>query len=190
MKPKLPILLASSFFVTLFATLFPLVTLSAAQDTPRNQPSAKAEERIIKQVRHQLVMLPYVGAFDFLTYKVDGTTVTLLGQVVKPVNKSDAEDAVKHIEGVEKVDNQIEVLPPSPLDDGIRNRLYRAIYGYPALQRYALGTQKPIRMIVKGGHVTLLGVVDTEGDKNIAGLRANSVANVFSVTNDLQVVKP
>ncbi|MGA2743771.1 MAG: BON domain-containing protein [Candidatus Sulfotelmatobacter sp.] len=185
MKPKLPILLAS-----LIATLFALVSLGVAQDAPRAQPTAKSQERIIKQVRHQLVMLPYVGAFDFLTYRVDGATVTLLGQVTNPVNKSDAEGAVKHIEGVEKVDNQIEILPPSPMDDGIRKRLYRAIYGYSALQRYALGTQKPIRMIVKGGHVTLEGVVDTEGDKNIAGLRANGVGNVFSVTNNLQVVKP
>jgi len=185
MKPRLPILLA-----TLLATLFALVNLGAAQDAPRDQPSAKAQERVIKEVRHELLMLPYVGVFDYLAYKVDGFTVTLIGQVVKPVNKSDAENAVKRIEGVEKVVNQIEVLPPSPLDDGIRTRLFRAIYGYPALQRYALGTQKPIRIIVKNGHVTLEGVVDSDGDKNIAGIRANGVSNVFSVTNNLQVVKP
>jgi hyperosmotically inducible protein len=174
----------------LLASLFSLVTLGAAQDAPRAQPTAKSQERIIKEVRHQLMMLPYVGVFDNLSYRVDGSTVTLMGQVVKPVNSSDAASAVKHIEGVEKVDNQIEILPPSPMDDGIRKRTYRAIYGYPALQRYALGTLKPIRIIVKSGHVTLEGVVDSEGDKNIAGLRANSVSNVFSVTNNLQVVKP
>jgi hyperosmotically inducible protein len=125
-----------------------------------------------------------------MAYKVEGSTVTLLGQVVKPVNKSDAEDAVKHIEGVENVDDQIEVLPPSPMDSGIRRSVYRAIYRYPALQRYAMVPQKPIRIVVKGGHVTLEGVVDSEGDKNIAGIRANGVSNVFSVTNNLQVEKP
>jgi hyperosmotically inducible protein len=113
----------------------------------------------------------------------------LLGQVWQPITKSDAEGSIKHIEGVEHVDNQIEVLPTSPMDDGLRRRLFRAIYGYPALQRYALGVQKPIRIIVKNGHVTLEGVVDNEGDKNIAGLRANGVSGTFQVTNNLQVVK-
>lgn len=173
----------------LLVTLFALLTLAAAQDTQRDQPSAKSQERIVKEVRHELLMLPYVGVFDYLAYKVEGYNVTLMGQVVKPITKSDAENAVKHIEGVEKVDNQIEVLPPSGLDDGIRRRLFRAIYGYPALERYALGTQKPIRIIVKSGHVTLEGVVDSDGDKNLVGIRANGVANVFSVTNNLQVSK-
>jgi hyperosmotically inducible periplasmic protein len=167
-----------------------LVSLSAAQDAPRDQPSAKSQERIIKQVRHELLMLPYVTAFDYLAFKVDGSTVTLLGQVTKPVNKSDAANAVKRIEGVEKVDDQIEVLPPAPMDDRLRKQLYRAIYQYPALQKYAPGVQKPIRIIVKGGHVTLEGVVDNEGDKNLAGIRANGVSGTFSVTNNLQVVKP
>jgi hyperosmotically inducible protein len=94
---------------------------------------------------------------------------------------------VKHIEGVEKVDNQIEVLPTSPMDDRLRRQLYRAIYGYPALEKYALGVQKPIRIIVKNGHVALEGVVDNEGDKNFAGMRANGVSGIFSVTNNLRV---
>jgi hyperosmotically inducible protein len=175
------------------AALLALSTLAVTQDAPdaaRDQPSAKAQERIIKEVGHQLHMLPYTGPFDHLSYKVEGFTVTLLGEVVRPSNKSDAEYAVKHIEGVEKVDNQIEVLPPSPMDDGIRRRMYRAIYGYPALERYARNPRKPILIIVKGGHVTLEGVVDSEGDKNLAGIRANGVPNVFSVTNNLQVEKP
>jgi hyperosmotically inducible protein len=92
--------------------------VGAAQDAQRDQPSAKSEERIIKQVRHELLMLPYFGVFDNLSYKVEGYKVTLMGQVVRPVTKSDAENAVKHIEGVKKVDDQIEVLPPSPMDDG------------------------------------------------------------------------
>jgi hyperosmotically inducible protein len=112
-----------------------------------------------------------------------------LGQVSRPTLKSDAENVVKKIEGVEHVDNQIEVLPVSPMDDRLRLRLYRAIYGYPALQKYALGVQKPIRIIVKNGNVTLEGVVDSEADKNIANIRARGVSGSFSVTNNLQVVK-
>jgi len=149
----------------------------------------RATERIKKEVRHELLMLPYLGVFDNLAYKVDGSTVTLLGQVTRPTLKSDAGRAVKGIEGVDKVDNQIEVLPVSPSDDRLRVRLYRAIYS-GSLQRYSLGVQQPIRIIVKNGHVTLEGVVDNEGDKNIAGIRANGVPGIFSVTNSLQVSKP
>jgi hyperosmotically inducible protein len=170
--------------VILFAGLLALTTLGIAQDT---QPSSKAQERIIKEVRHELLMLPYFGVFDFIAFKVDGSTVTLLGEVVRPVLKSDAQNAVKHIEGVENVVNQIEVLPPSSMDDRLRLQLFRAIYQYPALQRYELGVQKPIRIIVKNGRVTLEGVVDSEGDKNLAGVRANGVPGIFSVTNNLQV---
>ncbi len=177
------------FRLTLFVTLFALVTLGLAQDTQRDQPSAKSQERIVKEVRHELLMLPYFGVFDYIAFKVDGYTVTLLGSVVKPVTKSDAENSIKRIEGVEKVDNQIEVLPPSSMDDRLRQRLFRAIYQYPALQKYELGVQKPIRIIVKSGRVTLEGVVDSDGDKNMVGIRANTVSGVFSVTNNLQVVK-
>jgi osmotically-inducible protein OsmY len=173
----------------LFVTLLAISALSVAQDAQR-EPSAHAQDRITREVRHELLMLPYFGVFDYIAYKVDGYNVTLLGQVVRPTLKSDAENVVKHIEGVEKVDNQIEVLPPSPMDDGLRLRLFRAIYGYPALEKYALGVQKPIRIIVKSGRVTLEGVVDSDGDKNLAGLRANGVSGIFSVTNNLQVVKP
>jgi hyperosmotically inducible protein len=134
-------------------------------------------------------MLPYLGVFDNLAYKVDGYNVTLVGQVTRPTLKSDAENVVKRIEGVEHVDNQIEVLPPSPQDDRLRRQLYRAIYGFPALQKYSLGVQQPIRIIVKSGKVTLEGVVDNEGDKNMANIRANGVPGIFSVTNNLQVVK-
>ena len=166
--------------------LLSLATLGLTQD--RGQPSAKSQDRITREVRHELLMLPYFGVFDYIAFKVEGSTVTLLGQVVRPSLKSDAENALKHIEGVEKVDNQIEVLPPSPMDDGLRIRLYREIYGYPALEKYALGVQKPIRIIVKNGRVALEGVVDSEADKNLAGMRANSVPGIFQVTNNLQVV--
>jgi len=151
--------------------------------------SPKAEERIQKEVRHEILMLPYFSVFDYLAFKVEGYNVTLIGAVTRPVTKSDAENAVKRIEGVEKVDNQIEVLPPSPSDDRLRLRLYREIYGYSSLQRYALPVIKPIRIIVKSGHVTLEGVVDSEGDKNLVGIRANTVPGIFEVKNNLQVVK-
>src|SRR5258708_17343075 len=167
-------------------TLLSLATLGFTQD--REHPSSRSQERIIREVRHELLMLPYFGVFDTIAFKVEGSTVTLYGQVVRPSLKSDAENAVKHIEGVDKVINQIEVLPPSSIDDRLRVELYRSIYGYPALEKYALGVQKPIRIIVKSGHVTLEGVVDSEADKNLAGLRANGVPGIFSVANNLQVV--
>lgn len=171
-----------------FICLLCFASLSVvAQNAQRDQPSAKSQDRIIREVRHELLMLPYFGVFDYIAFKVDGSTVALLGQVVRPSLKSDAENAVKRIEGVDRVDNQIEVLPPSSMDDGLRLKLFRAIYGYPALERYSLGVQKPIRIIVKGGRVTLEGVVDSDGDKNLAGVRANGVSGIFSVTNNLQV---
>jgi hyperosmotically inducible protein len=174
----------------LFVTCVVLALASAALGRQAAAPSAAATARITKEVRHELLMLPYFSVFDNLSYKVDGYNVTLIGQVTRPTLKSDAENVVKRIEGVEHVDNQIEVLPVSPNDDRIRRAVYRAIYGYPALQKYALGVQQPIRIIVKNGNVTLEGVVDNEADKNIANIRANGVSGVFSVKNNLQVVKP
>ncbi len=169
--------------------LFLVTAMMAASLFASAQKMATGSEgQIQTEVRHQLNMLPYVTAFDYMAFKIDGRNVTLVGQVTKPVVKSDAENAVKHVEGVEHVDNQIEVLPPSSQDDGIRMRLFRAIYGYPQLQRYELGTTKPIRILVKSGHVTLAGVVDSEADKNVAGIRAKSVPGTFSVDNQLQVV--
>lgn len=173
----------------LFSLAIAVVLTASLAFTQENQPSDKAVQRIQKEVRHELLMLPYLGVFDNLAYKVDGYNVTLLGQVTRPTLKSDAENVVKKIEGVEKVDNQIEVLPPSPMDDQLRRRLYRAIYGFASLQRYSLGVQQPIRIIVKNGHVSLEGVVDNEADKNTAGIRAKGVSGVFSVDNNLQIAK-
>jgi len=175
-------------FVLSLLFLVPLTVLVLAAQA-RGQVQARSVERIQKEVRHELVMLPYLGVFDYLAFKVEGYNVTLLGQVTRPVLKSDAENAVKRIEGVEKVDNQIEVLPPSTIDDQLRLRLYRAIYGDPALERYALPVIKPIRIIVKSGNVTLEGVVDSEADKNLVNIRANGVSGIFSVTNHLKVEK-
>jgi hyperosmotically inducible protein len=151
--------------------------------------SERAVERIQKEVRHEILMLPFLGVFDNIAYKVEGYNVTLMGQVTRPTLKSDAGNVAKRIEGVEKVDNQIEVLPVSTMDDQLRLRLYRAIYGYSALERYAMPVIKPIRIIVKNGNVTLEGVVDSEADKNMVNIRANAVSDVFSVTNHLVVQK-
>ena len=171
-----------------YPSIFVVALLSITM-VAQNAVSPKAEERIQKEVRHELLMLPYLTVFDNLAYKVQGYDVTLLGQVVNPTLKTDAERAVKHIEGVEKVDNQIEVLPASQSDDRLRLALFHAIYGYAPLQRYAMPTIKPIRIIVKNGHVTLEGVVDNDADKNMAGMRANGVPGIFSVTNNLVVSK-
>lgn len=140
------------------------------------------------KVRHELVTLPYLTVFDDISFRVDEGTVTLFGEVTKPVLKSDAGNAVKRIEGVTRVDNEIEVLPLSPMDNNIRRREARAIFGYPALQRYGMGTLPSIRIIVKNGNVTLVGAVQSDMDKQLAYTRANGVPGVFAVNNQLQVV--
>jgi hyperosmotically inducible protein len=151
------------------------------------QTSERAAERITKEVRHELVMLPYYDVFDNLAYRVDGPKVTLFGQVTRPTLTSDAENVVKKIEGVESVDNQIEVLPLSPNDDRVRLAAYRAIFSKVPLQRYQLSAVPPIHIIVKNGNITLEGVVANEGDKNMAGLAANGVRGAFSVNNNLRI---
>jgi hyperosmotically inducible periplasmic protein len=159
----------------------------AANRNPSPNGAQNSEAWLAGQVRHQLVMLPWYSVFDNLEYSVQGNKVILAGQVVRPVLKDEAASAVKDIEGVQEVDNQIEVLPVSNFDDQIRRAELREIYSFPSLQRYALGTIPGIHIIVNNGHVTLEGAVDNQADKNVAGLRANSVPNVFSVTNNLRV---
>ncbi|MDQ1410258.1 MAG: hyperosmotically inducible periplasmic protein [Acidobacteriaceae bacterium] len=158
-----------------------------AQDKEQNEP--RSRQNLIREVRHQLVLLPYYSVFDNLSFRVEGDTVILEGQVVRPTLKSDAEAVVKKIEGVGRVVNNIEVLPVSPMDDQIRRAVYRAIFSEPALARYAESAVPSIHIIVKNGHVTLVGVVDSEADKNLVNIRVNSVPNVFSVKNE-QVVAP
>jgi hyperosmotically inducible periplasmic protein len=157
------------------------------QSTARQRNERKVQENLTKEVRHQLLLLPYYSVFDNLLFKVEGDKVTLLGQVVRPTLKSDAENAVKGIEGVASVNNQIEVLPNSPNDDGLRRAVYRAIYGDNVLSRYGMSALPSIHIVVKMGNVTLEGVVDSESDKNLANLRANGVPDVFSVTNNLTI---
>jgi hyperosmotically inducible protein len=164
--------------------IFALALLTTGMAFAQNDP---AMARINKEVRHELVMLPYLDVFDNLAYRVDGNCVTLVGQVTRPTLKTDAERVVQGIPGVDKVDNKIEVLPLSSHDDQLRRSLFRAIYGYGPLNRYALPVIKPIRIIVKNGNVTLEGVVDNQADKSIAYIRANGVHGAFSVTNNLRV---
>jgi len=144
--------------------------------------------RITREVRHELVTLPYYGVFDNLAYRVapDGT-VTLEGQVTRPTLKEDAKNAVKNIEGVTQVINDIEVLPLSPDDDRLRLALYKAIYGSPGLDRYALQAVPSIHIIVKNGNAVLEGVADNQTDKDMAAVRANTVPGLLSVKNNLRV---
>ncbi len=149
----------------------------------------RGETRIAREVRHELLMLPYYSLFDDLRYRVDGSTVELLGDVVNPTLKGDAENVVKRIEGVEKVVNHINILPPSPQDERIRQQAARAIFSYDGLSRYGWEAAPSIHIIVKGGRITLAGVVDNESDKNMAGIQARSVPGAFGVQNDLLVAK-
>ncbi len=174
------------FALLLFISALTVVSTSA--QTSRDAISPKGIDRITREVRHELVMLPYYGVFDNLSYKVDPDgTVTLMGEVARPSLKSDAENVVKRIEGVEKVVNNIKVLPTSPNDDRIRRAVYRSIYGNNVLSQYQMRAVPPIHIIVDNGHVALEGVVARSMDKQIAGVQANSVSGVFSVQNNLRV---
>ena len=164
------------------AALTAALSLSSATAQPNTQ-----DPNLQHRVRHELVMMPYLSVFDNLSYRIDNGVVTLLGEVTRPTLKSDAQRLVSRVEGVKGVVNEIEVLPLSPFDDRIRLATYRAIYGYAPLQRYGLGTQPSIRIIVKNGNVSLEGVVNNNMDRSLANIRANQVPGVFSVSNDLQV---
>jgi hyperosmotically inducible protein len=165
-----------------------LLGVNGAVVAKNNQTPADLEPaRLEKEVRHELVMLPFYNVFDNFEFKVESDTVTLFGQVTRPTLKADAEGVVKRIDGVARVDNQIEVLPVSPFDDRIRLAEFRAIYRTLGLDRYALRAIPTIHIIVKNGHVTLEGVVATQADSDLANIKANGVANVFSVTNHLRV---
>jgi hyperosmotically inducible periplasmic protein len=168
------------------AFIMPAASYAASRNQAPRDP-ALYQAWLTQQVHHQLVMLPWLTIFDNLEYRVEGDKVVLMGQVVRPVLKDDAGAVVKKIEGVRTVENDIEVLPVSPMDDQIRWAEFRAIYGYPVLERYAMGALPPIHIIVKGGHVTLEGVVANQTDKELVYMRANGVPNTFSVTNNLQV---
>lgn len=152
--------------------------------------SPEAQQALAKKVVHAIVMLPYYGVFDNIGFKLSGRTVTLTGQVLRSSLKPDAEYAVKKVEGVDKVINEIEVLPPGRIDQRIRDQVRQAIYTYGPLFKYSNLPNPPIRIIVQNARVTLTGVVDNENDKNLCTIRANQVSDVLSVTNNLRVVKP
>jgi hyperosmotically inducible protein len=163
-------------------------TLLAAQlGFAANHAGEAGEKRLEREVRRALVTLPFYSLFDHFAFSVEGYTVTLMGKVSRPTLKSDAENAVKTIEGVESVVNRIEVLPLSPNDDELRLRLYRAIYGHSVLQTLAIRAVPPIHIIVENGNVTLEGVVANQMQKDVAGMQANGVHGAFSVRNNLRI---
>ena len=149
------------------------------------------EAKLAKEVRHEILMLPWYSLFDDLEFSIQGRTVTLSGFVTSEhaVTKSDAENVVKRIEGVDKVINNIKILPPSPLDTKVRQRVYEALSHTGGLSRYFWEAAPSLHIIVQNQRVTLAGFVDSEGDKNLATIAANTVPGVFQVTNNLRVVK-
>lgn len=164
-------------------------TDQAAQQATSNA-NQRLDQRLSGEVRHELNMIPEFTVFDNLAYRVNGGTVTLFGQVRDAVVKDSAEARVKHLEGVERVDNQIEILPASFNDDRIRRQVARAVFNDPRLFNYGIQSVPPIHIIVKNGHVNLEGMVRTQTDKNDAFIRANGVPGVFSVENNLKVEQP
>ena len=172
--------------------MYPLVvTLTAVLSllAPVQQKDSRTL-RVEADVERELLLLPYYTVFDNLAFRVEpGGTVRLLGQVVRPTLKSDAERRLKRVEGVEQIINEIEVLPVSPADDAIRLAVARNIYNSTALDRYGFQSQPPIHIIVKQGRVTLEGAVDSESDKTVAGLKAREISGVFEVKNNLSVAR-
>jgi len=163
------------------------VSVGFGAPAPKDQQPYRDSMAIEQKVRKELVTLPYYGVFDNLAFKVDGDTVTLYGQVVRPTTKSDAATRVARIAGVDRVVNNIEVLPLSSFDAGIRARTYRAVFSRGGLYRYAMGANPSIHIIVDRGHVTLEGVVSNKMDSQLAYMAASGVPGVFSVTNNLRV---
>jgi hyperosmotically inducible periplasmic protein len=151
-----------------------------ANDTPTNA-------RLLKQVRHKLLMLPYYGVFDHLAYSIDGGKVTLLGQVVRPSTRSDAARSVAQIKGVTQVVNKIEVLPLSNFDNSLRVRTYQALARTSGLQRYLAGSNPSLHIVVSRGQITLAGMVGNKMDKQLAYMAARGVSGAFSVTNNVQI---
>ena len=178
MNNLMPAVLAAALLMT-----YPLSSTAA----PAEKHARTGRSAVEREVRHELVMLSRYGVFDNIAFRVDGDRVVLMGQVSEPVLKHDAESAIKRIEGVNSIDNQIEVLPLSPMDDQIRRAVFRAIYGDTALSRYGFQAVPSIHILVKNGNVALEGFVANEGDRNIANIRAQGVSGVFSVKNNLQL---
>lgn len=175
-----------SIILAIAATLAIATSAAVAAPAATSGQQGLDQQQIMKKVRKELVTLPYYGVFDNLAYKVEGSTVTLYGQVVRPSTRKDAERRVAKIAGVQQVVNNIEVLPLSPSDDSIRVRTYRTVFRSNGLYRYAMGANPSLHIVVNRGHVTLEGVVGNKMDKQLAFFAANSVPGVFSVTNNLR----
>jgi hyperosmotically inducible periplasmic protein len=179
-------------FTLAFALFFGLTSAAlSAQPPPAEKPKSEdASALLAQEVRHQIHVLPFYSVFDYIGYTLEGTKVTLTGQVLRPTLKEQAQAAMKDIEGIITVVDQIEVLPPSPSDDALRDRVYGAIYENPILQRYAVHEVPPIHIIIKNGKVTLRGSVESLSDKSLAEALTRSVPDVIGVTNDLTVHAP
>ena len=194
--------------ISALVLLAPSVLTQAEAATP--DAKQQATLKLAQEVRKQIVTQPQYGVFDFLHFAIKGNAVILRGKASRTTLKSSVETSIKKIEGVENITNEIEVLPVSPNDDRLRAAVYASIYGYAPLQRYTSNRAGPrgmpsvarvaggitsdppvgfhaIHIIVENGNVTLTGVVDSDSDLALAGMRANSVPGVFSVDNDLQV---
>jgi hyperosmotically inducible protein len=182
-KRQLIKLAIASTALSAFASFFVSEAI-AQKDSLKDSPP-----RLIKQVRQELATLPYYGVFDWLEFEVrPDNTVVLRGQVVRPTTKSDAENRVKNLDGVNQVINEIEVLPLSPSDDRLRLALYRSLYDWNSpLFRYATQSVPPIHIIVKNGRAVLKGIVDRRADSDLAFIRARGVPGLFDVKNELQV---
>lgn len=167
------------------------IVLALASSTAISGVKAQRERppspRVLERIRKELATLPYYGVFDNLSFKLRGDTITLYGHVLRPTTKKDAERRVSRLEGIDRVINNIQVLPLSSFDDSIRRRTYRAVFGTASLYRYALGANPSIHIIVNRGHVTLEGVVDNKTDSQLAYTAARGVSGVFSVTNNLRI---
>jgi hyperosmotically inducible protein len=187
MKKALRVLIAMFFGLGVMGTAF---AVDQASQTVVSSGDTRFEQRLSGEVRHELAMIPQFTIFDNLAYRVDGGTVTLSGQVRDAIVKDSAEKRIKRLEGVTRVDNQIEILPASFNDDRIRRQVARAVFNDARLSTYAIQPVPPIHIIVKNGHVNLEGVVRTQTDKDDAFIRANGVPGVFSVQNNLQVEQP
>ncbi|HWY07235.1 MAG TPA: BON domain-containing protein [Candidatus Acidoferrales bacterium] len=145
------------------------------------------ESQLSREIRHQLLVLPYYSVFDYLTFTLDADKVTISGYVLRPTLRSNAEAAIKSLEGVSSVKNLVEVLPKSPTDDDSRRAVYRAIFEDSTLQRYAVSEVPLIHIILKNGEVTLAGSVASEAEKNLASARASNVSGISGVKNNLSI---
>ncbi len=180
---------AGTFVKTVLAAAFSVTLCAATAMAKVNAPALTGDDAIAQKVMHELRSYPYYTIFDDVNFRVDNGTVQLTGQVTEPWKKSALAKSITGIPGV-VLDNELKVLPLSPFDNRLRAQIARAIYRDPVLSRYSIQVVPPIHIIVDNGHVTLTGVVNTELEKQVAGIRANSSLSFGSVTNDLRVEQP